>query len=270
MPLPPPKGQSLAEMELNAQFAEMTRAAGLEEIAAACGNPIKSHLDTCLDLIISVDKKIEDIKHRIRKFAPHNIPILILGETGVGKELIARALHGNRKPDSFVPLNCGAIPADLLESELFGAVKGAYTGSVSNRVGLIEKARSGTLFLDEIGDMPPLLQCKLLRVLEDKRYRKVGDTTETAIDFRFISATNHMDLSTKENFRLDLYYRLAGHVIHVPPLRERSTQDINLIVTSLAKNMTVMEEVFARIKDNTLRGNIRELRNIIEECNILY
>jgi two-component system, NtrC family, response regulator PilR len=249
------------------QFSEQTRALGLEEIAKDCGQPLKSHTEIILASILSADDRMEAVKELVRKLAPANIPVLILGKTGVGKELIAQALHGDRKPASFVPINCGAIPAELLESELFGAKKGGYTGAI-DKMGLIELADKGTLFLDEIGDMPPLLQCKLLRVLQDKKYRRVGDNDQRSVSFRLVSATNHLDLKTKDNFRSDLYYRLAGTTIRVPTLKERGVADLYLIAEKFARTPEIAELAVVKAEESALEGNVRELLNIIEEMNV--
>lgn len=257
---------------LEDQISRELHKAGLADIAAQTGFHTTSQTDLALKNILSVHPRIEELKMSIRKFAPSDLPILILGETGVGKELFARALHGERKQNTFVALNCGAIPSELLESELFGSVKGAFTGANTDRKGLIEKANNGTLFLDEIGDMPPLLQCKMLRVLQDQTYRKVGDTSEQKADFRLISATNHIDLLQSNNFRKDLYYRLAGHVIKIPPLRERGLLDIALIAAAFAKTPHVAERII-NDTENGLKdfpGNVRELINLIKEYNVIY
>ena len=174
--------------------------------------------------------------------ASANATVLISGESGSGKELVARALHtsGPRKNKAFIPLNCTALPEQLLESELFGHVKGSFTGALSDKKGLFEEANGGTLFLDEIGDMSLQLQAKLLRVLQDKQIRAVGGNTLKNVDVRIIAAT-HRDLKimVKDGkFREDLYYRLNVVPIRVPPLRER-TEDIPLLVDSFIKKFTL-------------------------------
>lgn len=255
---------------IQANFDELTRKSGLEDIAVELGCAPMSHTDAMLAKLLTCSPQMEEIKTRVRKFAPSDIPVLILGETGTGKELLANALHGNRKPQTFVAINCGAIPSELLESELFGAKKGAFTGS-ENRAGLIERAREGTLFLDEIGDMPHFMQCKLLRVLEEKCYRKVGETTETTINFRLVCATNHLELEKHpEKFRRDLYYRIAGTIIKVPRLKERGALDVAIIANSIAKSPGIAEMAITKAMESEMLGNIRELRNIIQELNVLY
>jgi transcriptional regulator with PAS, ATPase and Fis domain len=207
------------------------------------------------------------IKEIIRKYSKPeiNLPILILGETGTGKELVAQALAAGRK-GPFVPVNCGGIPDTLLESEFFGSVKGSFTGATDRR-GYVEEAEGGTLFLDEIGDMPLMLQCKLLRLLQSRKFRRVGETIERPANFRLVSATNCRDLTESKTFRLDLYYRLAGDIIKLPTLFERG-YDYELIIKKFAKPHLV--EKLIKCSCNTVfKGNIRELNNLIEKTNIL-
>lgn len=228
----------------------------------------QSQTQTVLDKLITCYQPMIDIKERVAKLAPHNISVLILGETGTGKELIAEALHGSR-PGKFVPVNCAGIPDTLLESEFFGCVKGAYTGAVSDRDGYVTEAKDGTLFLDEIGDMPLLLQSKLLRMLQSKRFRRVGSVKEEECYFRLVSATNQLE-STKQ-LRLDLYYRLAGTTINLPNLEDRGTDDKFLIIETLVNNPTVIKYLLGNnYHKQFYPGNIRQLLNIIEEAKILY
>jgi DNA-binding NtrC family response regulator len=206
--------------------------------------------------------------------------VLIQGESGTGKELVARAIHfgGNRAEKMFVPINCSAIPENLLESELFGNVKGAYTGATESKRGLFEYADQGTLFLDEIGDLSHSLQAKLLRVLEDGRIRRVGDHKEIENDARIVAATNKdiSDLIKKGVFREDLYYRLAVIPVHVPPLRERR-EDIRLLADHFIRNFNDGRKPVIRIGTEAMEaltrygwpGNVRELRNLIERFSIL-
>lgn len=234
-----------------------------------------------LSLIVGKSKAIENLKEQIRKVAPYDVSVLILGESGSGKELVARALHNlsPRKDKPFVAINCAALPAELLESELFGYKKGAFTGALSNKEGLIEKADGGTLFLDEIGDMPLPLQAKLLRFLETKTFIPLGSTEEKRVDVRVIAATNK-DLKReieKGNFREDLYYRIATIAIKVPPLRERR-EDIPLLVEYFAdlfgkkygKEIKRISPKFINyLQSLPLEGNVRELRNMVEREVIL-
>jgi formate hydrogenlyase transcriptional activator len=217
----------------------------------------------------------------VRTVAPTSSTALIEGETGTGKELIARAIHehSTRRERPFVKLNCAAIPLGLLESELFGHERGAFTGAVGRKIGRFETADQGTLFLDEIGDIPLELQPKLLRVLQEGEFERLGSTQTLRVNVRLIAATNR-DLSSlvsKERFRSDLYYRLNVFPIPVPALRERM-EDIPLLVKhfveTFAEQMTkrieeVPDEVMRALVDHSWPGNIRELQNFIERSVIL-
>jgi len=214
----------------------------------------------------------------IRQAAPGDVNVLITGESGTGKELVAKALHFNspRADRPFVPINCAAVPASLLESELFGHVKGAFTGAVTTRRGLFREAHGGTLFLDEIGDMAPELQAKLLRAIEDRSIRPVGSDQATALDVRIVAATNQ-DLPTRiraGQFRDDLYYRLAVIPIQLPALRERK-EDIPLlaehflsraIATSGKQVSGFTPETMTMLLRHLWPGNVRELENVVERA----
>jgi two-component system, NtrC family, response regulator PilR len=214
----------------------------------------------------------------VETIAPTSSTVLITGESGTGKELVARAIHFNsqRKDRPFVALNCGALSETLLDSELFGHVRGAFTGADSNKKGLIEVAEKGTIFLDEIGEMSPVVQVKLLRVLQERKFRRLGGTEEVDADIRIIAATNR-DLSKmvdEEKFRQDLYYRINVINVHLPPLRDR-TEDIPLLaehfVTKFAKQMGksidgVSGDALALLKRYAWPGNIRELENAMERA----
>jgi two-component system response regulator AtoC len=217
----------------------------------------------------------------IRKIADYKTTVLIMGESGTGKELIARALHFNspRRDNPFVAVNCGAIPVDLLESELFGHVKGSFTDAVRDKKGLFEMAHTGTLFLDEIGELPLALQVKLLRALQEEEIRKVGSSTPTKIDVRIVAATvKDLPREVREgHFRDDLYYRLNVLSIHLPPLRDRP-EDVSLLVDHFldkhsAKHTIRKPEVnkaaFRMLMDYRWPGNVRELENTIERAIIL-
>jgi formate hydrogenlyase transcriptional activator len=213
--------------------------------------------------------------------APTTSTVLIEGETGTGKELIAKAIHmhSQRRGCSFVKLNCAAIPASLLESELFGHEKGAFTGAVMQKLGRFEVANGGTLFLDEIGDMPLELQTKLLRVLQEREFERLGSTTTRQVDVRIVAATNQ-DLSAlvaDKEFRMDLYYRLNVFPLVVPPLRRR-VEDIPLLVTHFVRQFCErtskqISKVLLGAMNALLRypwpGNIRELQNYIERAVIM-
>ena len=209
--------------------------------------------------------------------------ILLTGETGTGKELVARAIHHNssRAQERFVPLNCGAIPETLLETELFGHVKGAFTGAIANRPGRLEQADRGTLFLDEIGTMSANLQSKLLRVLQEREFERVGDAQSTKVDVRFIAATNSdlAEMIKLGRFREDLFYRLNVIPIHLPPLRDRR-EDVPLLVQRFINklgqkqeparaNIRISQEAMRRIMAFDWPGNIRQLENTIERVLVL-
>jgi len=217
----------------------------------------------------------------IRKVASTPAPVLLLGESGTGKEMAALAIHRRsaRKGGPFVPINCSAIPENLLESELFGHEKGAFTGAHQQRSGLIESAAGGTLFLDEIGDLPPAIQVKLLRFLQDRRFQRVGGRTELQSDARIIAATN---ANLKESivsgqFREDLYFRLAVVVIQLPPLRERG-EDVALVAREFLERFSLQNErpglsfapdTLRAMKRYSWPGNIRELQNRIQRAVIM-
>jgi two-component system, NtrC family, response regulator AtoC len=231
--------------------------------------------------ILAKSPRMQEIFRTITKIAEYKTTVLVTGESGVGKELVARAIHrrSSRRGGPFVAVNCGAIPENLLESELFGHKKGAFTDAVHDRRGLFEEATEGTLFLDEIGELPLGLQVKLLRVLEDEKIRRVGDTRDTQIDVRIITAT-HRDLHAETKagrFREDLFYRLNVLPIHCPPLRERR-DDIPLLIDHfVAKNNTRLGTSIRGLDTETRRllyeyswpGNVRELENTIERAMVL-
>ncbi len=231
--------------------------------------------------IIGKHKKMQHLFTQIQTTAAGDITVLIQGETGTGKELVARSIHGNsqRKAGPFVAINCAAIPAELIESELFGHERGAFTGATKRRIGKFEQANTGTLFLDEIGDMPPALQAKLLRVLEEREFQRIGGTKTISIDIRVLAAThrNLADTAKKSDLRSDLYHRLAAFHIEIPPLRERS-EDIPILAHHFLKRYAAAAgESIRAISTDTLHvlaqhdfpGNVRELKNAIESA-VLY
>ncbi len=250
---------------------------------------------------ISLKKKIRELQHyadeyqfivgkseamkrvfsMIDKIAPFDTNVLIIGESGTGKELVAKAIHEKslRKSKPFIAINCASLPSELLESELFGYTKGAFTGAYATKRGLIEEANKGTLFLDEIGEMPLALQAKMLRFLEEKKIRPVGSTSEIEVDVRIIAATNKnlKELSLSGGFRDDLFYRLATFEIMLPSLRERK-EDIPLLINHFVrffsekfqKKIVRIDPAFIDyIMNQELKGNVRELKNIIEREIIL-
>jgi two-component system response regulator PilR (NtrC family) len=227
------------------------------------------------DILYRSDK-MKALVEALPRIADSNSSVLITGESGVGKELFARALHrlSPRASKEFVTVNCAAFPEGLLESELFGHMKGAFTDAHYNKQGLFEIADGGTLFLDEIGDMPLSLQAKILRVLENGQFRRVGGVTDIKVDVRIIAATNK-DLKKeieKGRFREDLYYRLNVIPIHIPPLRERR-EDIPLLVEHFVKKYApqkrITQEALEVLKNYSWRGNVRELENVIERVCLL-
>lgn len=230
--------------------------------------------------LIGKSRKMREIYTLIEKVAPSIANVLILGESGTGKELVARAIHYNspRKGKPFVAVNCGAIPETLMESELFGHKKGTFTGAISDRAGLFEQAESGTLFLDEIGEVPLQLQAKLLRVLQEKEYRRVGGTADQKADVRIVAASNrNLEEQVREgSFREDLFYRLNVVQLQMPPLRER-TDDIPVLVEHFYKKYVQPPYHGEIITPGALRmlisypfpGNVRELENLVERCAVL-
>jgi DNA-binding NtrC family response regulator len=228
------------------------------------------------DGIVGHSRGMEEVLERLRVVAPTRSTVLIVGESGTGKELVANALHqgSDRQAGPFVAVNCGAIPGEILESELFGHEKGAFTGAHQRRIGLIESASSGSLFLDEISELSPDLQVKLLRVLEERMVTRVGGTSQLPVDFRLIAATNR-DLEgwvREGRFRQDLYYRLKVVTLNIPPLRQR-IDDIPLFVQHFLNHFNeeigrrvegVHPSVMSALKRHSWPGNVRELRNLLE------
>jgi len=226
--------------------------------------------------LIGTSAKMQRVYRLIEKVSQHNYPVLILGESGTGKELVARSIHfsGPRRNKPFVPVDCSALVPTLIESELFGYVKGAFTGAMHAKTGLMESAGSGTLFLDEIGDMPVDLQAKLLRALQEKEVKPVGSTDRIPIAVRVIAATNRdLDAAVRQGqFRQDLFFRLNVVQIKMPPLRERKS-DIPLLVNAFLEKFSeagrtrgISEEAMARLIAYDWPGNIRELENAIERA----
>jgi len=232
-------------------------------------------------VIIGESPQIQSVREMISKVAPTDARVLITGENGTGKELVAHQLHeqSDRSKENFIEVNCAAIPSELIESELFGHVKGAFTSAVKDRSGKFEAAHNGTLFLDEIADMSLAAQAKVLRALQERKIQRVGNEKDILVNVRVIAATNkNLKVEIEEGrFREDLYHRLAVILIHVPALQERLT-DIALLInhfTTLLTNEQGLEpkefskEALAKLYDYPWTGNVRELRNVIERLMIL-
>ncbi|MBF0193527.1 MAG: sigma-54-dependent Fis family transcriptional regulator [Magnetococcales bacterium] len=227
--------------------------------------------------LVGISPSFIKMLEEIHKVARENVPVLLLGESGTGKELIARALHdaSTRAGKPFVPVECSGLSEMLFESELFGHHKGAFTGALFEKEGLIEVAQGGTLFLDEIGDVPSSLQVKLLRLLESHTYRKVGETKTKQANFRLVCATNRdlEQMMEAGQFRQDLFYRISTFPVHLPPLRERR-EDIALLARSILlrispdKKITLTKEGSDALSRHDFPGNIRELVNLLERARI--
>ena len=228
--------------------------------------------------LIGVSAVMADLRVTIAKLARSQAPVYISGESGVGKELVARLIHeqGARASAAFVPVNCGAIPSELMESELFGHRKGAFTGAVADKPGLFQAADGGTLFLDEVAELPLHMQVKLLRAIQEKRVRPLGAEAEVAVDCRVLSATHQKlaELVTAGAFRQDLYYRINVIELNVPPLRERHDDIALLVAHFLAKKSAefgvaapdLNDDAFAALASYGFPGNVRELENILERA----
>jgi DNA-binding NtrC family response regulator len=234
-----------------------------------------------LGSLVGPSKKMQEIFRLIELVAPSTASVLITGASGTGKELVARTVHelSPRRGKPFVPINCAAIPETLIESEIFGHEKGAFTGALERRTGCFELAEGGTLLLDEIGEMPVATQAKLLRVLEDRKVRRLGSKAETTVDVRVLAATNKVpeDAVARGELRNDLYYRLNVFNIHMPPLREHKEDVPDLVQTLLAemsakhgrKVAAVSEAVLNLFRNYSWPGNVRELRNTLERAVIV-
>jgi len=231
--------------------------------------------------IIGESKAIKDAVNVAKKVSETDVPVLLTGETGTGKEIFAQSIHyaSERRKYNFVAINCSAIAKDLLESEMFGYIAGAFTGATKNKKGLFEEAHKGTLFLDEIGELDPALQAKFLRVVETNNFIKAGDTKPTQVDVRLIAASNRNleEEVEKGNFRADLYYRISVMKIEIPPLRSRKEDIrefadffIKFYSQKMGRNISeVSTSFYQKLEDYNFPGNIRELRNIIERAVIL-
>ncbi len=231
--------------------------------------------------LVGTSRKVHQVRQLMEQVADKDVSVLITGESGTGKEVVARNLHYHsaRRDKPFVPVNCGAIPAELLESELFGHEKGAFTGAITARVGRFEMAEGGTLFLDEIGDMPLNMQVKILRVLQERTFERVGSNRTLSADVRIIAATHkHLeDMIESGDFREDLYYRLNVFPIEMPALRER-VEDIPLLINELIARMEKEKRGSLRMNSAAIMslcrhnwpGNVRELANLVERLAIMH
>ncbi len=245
------------------------------------GEPESVTLQRChvgLGRLLGGSNKIQTLREQVLRVAEFPLmSVLVCGETGTGKELVARAIHELTCPEApFVSLNCAAIPENLFESEFFGHCAGAFTGAKTRRTGLLEEAASGTFFLDEVGELPTLMQPKLLRVLETRAFRPVGGNRELPLEARIIAATNRTLTQARETFRPDLYYRLAGFALDTPALRERR-EDVLLLANAFLREfcrfhgrptMKISPEASALLKEYGWPGNVRELRGVIENAAV--
>ena len=263
-------------------YRDMSKDAKIQQLHAEI-IALRTELGTTysFDEIIGKSEKMQQLYAEIQTATEGDITVLIQGESGTGKELVAKSIHYNsrRKSGPFVAVNCAAIPENLIESELFGHERGAFTGASARRIGKFEQANTGTLFLDEIGDMQPALQAKLLRVLEDRQFQRVGGTSTISTDIRVLTATNQDLAATIESgdFRLDLYYRIAAFRIVIPPLRERR-EDIPILANHFVKKYAdATEKTISAISVDALDalirhdfpGNVRELENAIESAVLI-
>jgi len=247
----------------------------------ALAEPINQRKATLFRSLIGKSNAMQKVHKEINQVAESDANVLVLGDSGTGKEVVARNIHyfSNRSNKSFVPVNCGAIPPDLLESELFGHEKGAFTGAITSRQGRFSLAEGGTLFLDEIGEMTMAMQVKLLRVLEERVFERVGGTTTIHSNVRIIAATNrNLETMVKEGkFREDLYFRLDVFPIHLPSLRER-IEDLPLLIKELVTRLELTKQSSVRFSQNAViamskydwPGNVRELANQIERMSIIH
>jgi DNA-binding NtrC family response regulator len=269
-PLKPPVLRALLERALNRSRDQQQVAALTRELRSA-GK---------LGALVGVSEPMQDVMRQVEIAAPSTASVLITGETGSGKEMVARSVHmlSPRADRPFVAINCSAIPESLMESEIFGHEKGAFTGAAERRIGCFELADGGTLLLDEIGEMPAPTQAKLLRVLEDHKVRRLGSKVETPVDVRVVAATNkNPDLAVSDgHLRQDLYFRLNVFHIHLPPLREHK-DDLPSLVESLLADISVKHDkkvtsvgndVMELFKSYPWPGNVRELRNVLERSAI--
>lgn len=267
------------EMDINVIRKKVRKAIEKQELIA--DNLANQKTKPSFEKILGNSEEILDVIRRVRQVAPTDATVLISGESGTGKEIVAKAIHNQspRKNQPFRAVNCGALYRELLESELFGHERGAFTGAVSRKIGLFEQADGGTMFLDEVGEMSPETQVNFLRVLEENEFRRVGGEEMIKVDVRIIAATNKdlKEAIDKKEFRPDLYYRLNQFPISMPPLRERR-EDIPIMVGEFLKEFaqkyekeinSISPEVMNLLKNYDWPGNVRELRNYLEAAVIV-
>ncbi len=277
-----PSSCILGRIEMPPHYTQLTSALHQAEIYRETNTNAAEHRPVDLfRSLVGTSRAVQLVRKLIQQVANSEANVLILGESGTGKEVVARNLHyhSNRREQAFVPVNCGAIPADLLESELFGHEKGAFTGAISTRQGRFELAEGGTLFLDEIGDMSLNMQVKLLRVLQERTFERVGSNKSIESNVRIIAAThrNLEEAITEGNFREDLFYRLNVFPIEMPPLRDR-VEDIPLLVNELIRRIEHEKRGSVRLTQAAILslcqynwpGNVRELANLMERMAILF
>jgi len=273
----------LGRIELPPSYTQLTNALHQAEVYAASHRslPVEQRPVDLFRSLVGSSRAVQNVRKMIQQVAESDANVLILGESGTGKEVVARNLHyhSSRRDKPFVPVNCGAIPGDLLESELFGHRKGAFTGAINDREGRFEMAEGGTLFLDEIGDMTLQMQVKILRVLQERTFERIGSNESITSDVRIIAAT-HKDLETaigKGEFREDLFYRLNVFPIEMPPLKDR-VEDIPLLVNELVRRIEHEKRGSVRLSPGAIYalcqynwpGNVRELANLVERMAILH
>jgi sigma-54 specific flagellar transcriptional regulator A len=273
----------LGRIELPPSYSQLTSALHQAEVYATShrSSPAEQRPVDLFRSLVGSSRAVQNVRKMIQQVAESDANVLILGESGTGKEVVARNLHyhSSRRDKPFVPVNCGAIPSDLLESELFGHRKGAFTGAINDREGRFEMAEGGTLFLDEIGDMSLQMQVKILRVLQERTFERIGSNESITTDVRIIAAT-HKNLESaisEGEFREDLFYRLNVFPIEMPPLKER-VEDIPLLVNELVRRIEHEKRGSVRLSPGAIYalcqydwpGNVRELANLIERMAILH
>jgi transcriptional regulator with PAS, ATPase and Fis domain len=270
-----PRGPEHVDVELRPIFNDMgTIVAYVERLTSVRNASARPSAEGLVGRSATFNRAL----HELQRVAPSTLPVLLLGESGTGKELFARAVHdaSGRASGPFVVVECSGLTESLFESELFGYEKGAFTGAVARKLGLVETAQGGTLFLDEMGDIPVAMQVKLLRLIESGTFRRIGGVETLRADFRLVAATHRplRDMVMQGHFRQDLYYRISAFPIHLPALRDRG-DDIPLLIASFIQRQTngmvdvgVDAEAMARLQNYAWPGNLRELRNVLERARL--